>query len=515
MADTPNLGFRPDSVVVELVFNVDPTPCPKMAPPDSETRQLEVTFLRVEQSFVTQMDMLWKYTHQAGTAAERTSLANLAHLPDLLEAITARQTKVKRSRPTIATVTFRLEDKAKGLSAEKSYAVHDVENVNALQEHFACHATALRILNETALQTMVNAWEKALSDLVRWKLSADPDDIPKDRAVPVQKILAFAKLEDLQSYLVEEEVNDFLRSRTTAEQIKYFKEHFNADLRSLFPLCDDLCEIVVRRHAVVHAGGTATSEYCRRVARLSLQGTEKPKQGESLQITPQYFRRAWSVVYAATAVLIHLVAKAYARDCKSAQLEEKADSFLLNSAFNCIRERQYEAAQLVLEYAVKLHLAKKPSELIVKVNLAQTYKWLGRKDDCKKVLDAQDWTSCSANYRTCVAVLREDVDEFSKALRIAAQEETIRLQDLYDWPVFQEMRKGPKFSDCVREAYGDSLDGVAEMQKPLMFDSRTSHPAQLLAFFEKKFGALAEHAEITCKLEPPKAAVAVPASTTG
>ncbi len=233
------------------------------------------------------------------------------------------------------------------------------------------------------------------------------------------QILTFADFDEARRHVVEEEVADFLKSKTTLDQLKYFKDEFGADFRSQFPAVGELCEIVLRRHAIVHAGGIASSEYCRRVASLKNLPEKPAEKGKLLPVHSGYIKRAWSVIYSAGVVLTHLVAKSHARSKKCKKDEEASDSFLINAAFNAIKARQYEAAKTILHYAHGLRLASSGSDLMVLVNLAQTNKWGGDEAACQTLLDEQDWASCSANFRLCVAALREDEDAFARELEIA------------------------------------------------------------------------------------------------
>ncbi len=427
-------------------------------------------FRSIAQNFVTYMQVLWQYAHEVGAVAERTSLTNLAVLPSLLKDIEKRRNEAAPDEIPVATIVFAVEDKEKVQHQEKSFPVFEVEHAEKLGQCLTQHAKALKLLNETVLQQMVNAWERALGDLVAWKFRADPDAIPKDRTLSYSQILTFADFGEARRHVVEEEVGDFLKSKTTVEQLKYFKDEFGADFRSQFPAVGELCEIVLRRHAVVHAGGMASSEYCRRVAGLKNLPDRPAETGKPLAIHSGYIKRAWSVIYSAGVVLTHSVAKSHARGKKCKKDEEAADSFLINAAFNAIKTGQYEAAKTILCYAHNLRLASSGSDLMVAVNLAQAHKWSGDDVACQALLDEQDWASCSANYRLCVAALREDEDTFARELGIVAKEETVGIPELFEWPVFQRLRKKESFSEVVKKAYGEDVKIPAISKKPKLLD---------------------------------------------
>jgi len=302
-------------------------------------------FRSVAQNFVTYLQVLWQYAHEVGSVAERTSLTNLAHLPSLLKDIEKRRDEAAPDEVPVAKIVFAVANEKKAQQQQKSFPIFDLEHAKKLGQCLTQHNKALRLLNETVLQQMVNAWERALGDLVAWKLRADPDAIPKERTLSYAQLLSFADFDEVRRHVVEEEVTEFLKSKTALEQIQYFKREFGADFQSQFPAVGELCEIVLRRHAVVHAGGIASSEYCRRVAKFKNLPEKPAEQGSRLSLDAKYIKRAWSVIYSAGVVLTHLVARSHARSKKCKKDEEESDSFLINAGFNAIKSKQYEAAK--------------------------------------------------------------------------------------------------------------------------------------------------------------------------
>ena len=90
---------------------------------------------------------------------------------------------------------------------------------------------------------------------------------------------------------------------------------------------------------------------------------------------------------------------------------------------------------------------------MVRVNLAQTYKWQGRNEDCEKLLCEHDWEAANDQFRLCVAVLREQEDA-EQYLARAAGSGAIRLSDLYEWPLFTKFRQQEEFSAIVERVFG-------------------------------------------------------------
>jgi len=479
--DKSRVPFLPDTIKCSIKFTLDSGQSDSDSIDDGPSKDTSINeFRSIAQSFVTYLQVLWEYAHEIGAAAERTSLSNLALLPSLLREVEDRRNNANDDESPVATIVFSVEDRKKEQQQEKSYPIYEIEHARKLQDCLIQHNRALDMLNETVLQQMVNAWEHAIGDLLAWKLRADPDIIPKDRMLSYSQLLSFCDLAEAQRHLIEKEVSEFLKSRSTIEQIRYFKKEFRAQLENHFPKIGDLCEIVLRRHAIVHAGGKASSEYCRRVKKLKGVSSSPVEEGSPLLVNAPYIKEAWAIIYASGVVLIHLVARVHAKQSKCKEDEDAADSFLINATFNNIKNRQYEAAELVLEYAKKLRLNNSTSDLMVLINLAQTHKWKGDAEKCLHLLDEYDWSSCSANFRLCAAALREDIAIFKRELCFVAREGSIRITDLYEWPVFNAIRKNEHFMEWIKEAYGDDVSAPKTTLQPKLIDFHADKPLSKL-----------------------------------
>ena len=439
-------------------------------------------FRSIAQNYVTVLDVLWQYTQEVGLVANNTSLLNFTKLPTILDELRVRSKKASPKEKPIAN--FTLSIKKKNLKKKEAIIpIFEIAHLRRLRDYFQHNDKALRLLHETVLQQMVNAWEKVLASLLEWKFKSSPDIIPKERKISYSDILNFNDFIDVQKHLIENEIDEFLKRNTTSEQIKYFKDNLSVDLKSSFSLVDDLCEIVLRRHAIVHAGGIASGEYLNRVKKLHNLTFKAPGAGDDLSKSDSYVKRAWCILYAAGVILLHLLAVDRARAKKSKEDEEYADEFLNNAAYNNIRNRQYFSAELILEYVSKRHLASSASSLMARVNLAQTYKWQGNVEKCKALLNGHNWQACSADFKTCVAALQEDYEDFCKNLKIAVQEKTITLESLYEWPVFQVMRNVKTFKQDVKDIAGLEFNENDIQNKPTLLDFDSKE--KLDEFFKK------------------------------
>lgn len=408
--------------------------------------------------YQTMLQLLWKYIHEIGAAAEVTAVTNFATLAAILTDISERKKKAKANEYPLAHVTIEFTGKEESTKNNKtvtmSEPIFEETHIQKIIEYHECNEAALRILNETAIQQIVNNWESLISELLEWRLLADPESIPKDRNISYKEILLFKDIDEVKHSVINQEIEAFLKSKSAEEQIKHFNKEFGIDLASHFPSLNELMELILRRHTIVHAGGIASSEYIRRVKNIKGIDFADITEGKPFPINAKYVKHAWSLTYAAGIVLLHMVVQKHARDIKSEELEDKADKLLINGSFEAIKYSQYESAEMILRYAYKLHLSSESSKLIILINLAQTMKWIKREEECEKILKEYDWESSNSLFRLCVSSLMSDFELFKNLLPIVVSEKLIKVSDIYEWPVFREIRKNKDFETLITQVFG-------------------------------------------------------------
>jgi hypothetical protein len=95
------------------------------------------------------------------------------------------------------------------------------------------------------------------------------------------------------------------------------------------------------------------------------------------------------------------------------------------------------------------------------VNRAQTYKWTGNEDTCKKILDAEDWSATSQKFQLANAVLRDQFKEASEIVQqIGNKDEDVNKHAFREWPLFKEFRKSPEFIAIFEQVFGEPLNRI-------------------------------------------------------
>ena len=199
------------------------------------------------------------------------------------------------------------DDEGNPKTATITSKVYDTEHFNILTKVSDYHNAALRILHETVIQQIVNSYEKILGDVIRWQLNNDPSIGKKDQAISYKDILSFGSFDDVKKHVIDKEIEDFLKRKSTEEQLKYLDDTLGVDIASHFPSLPEFKEFLLRRHAIVHAGGIATSEYVRRVKKIPNYNGELISEGEFLPLSHSYVTKGWNNAYSMGIILLEAV----------------------------------------------------------------------------------------------------------------------------------------------------------------------------------------------------------------
>jgi len=137
-----------------------------------------------------------------------------------------------------------------------------------------------------------------------------------------------------------------------------------------------------------------------------------------------------------------------------------------------LKERQYDAAEVILGYAAKHHLKSESTRLIAKVNYAQSLRWNGKKEESDAVLESHDWTTCNLLFQICVAAVRDDTDTFKRLLPRVVADGDLKIDEVYEWPAFMLMRKKDEFATWVKDAFGSTLPQELREMRPKLINTR-------------------------------------------
>jgi hypothetical protein len=180
----------------------------------------------------------------------------------------------------------------------------------------------------------------------------------------------------------------------------------------------------------------------------------RPKLGHVLDVTPEYFDRAYSCIFEIGVKLAHVLWR------KILPGERRgADSNLIGLIYDLLEEKKYDLAIFLGQFSVltlKEHFDDDLRRRMV-INLAQAYKWKNARDRMEEIIAGEDWSSCSQEFKLAIAVLRDQFLEAAKIMKLIGRTGEVREGDYRKWPLFEAFRKSQEFVDAHQEIFGHAM----------------------------------------------------------
>src|SRR4029079_9726493 len=144
---------------------------------DSDTKEkaspardpAHVTLRAIGEKFATRLQLLWSYQREIGAVASATSFTNMASVMALMLEV-AESAEGRNPEDALAACRFTLVLKLADGSEQTdttTMAVYEGRHLKSLRDRIKYHDAALRLLHETAIQQLVNAYEQLMSDIVQ------------------------------------------------------------------------------------------------------------------------------------------------------------------------------------------------------------------------------------------------------------------------------------------------------------------------------------------------------------
>ena len=309
---------------------------------------------------------------------------------------------------------------------------------------------ARKLIPRMFLITLICQYDALIGNLARLILNIKPEILNNsERQLSFKEIVDFGTLEKAKEYIISKEIETLLR-KSHKEQIIWFEKKLEINLQSDKQLLENFYEITERRNLFTHNNGIVNESYISNCKQLGCKISVN--LGDELDITEHYFSNSVNCLFE---IGIKLTTTIWRILCPN----ENQDSEIAinNIAFNLISEDNYDLAIKMLNFPINyFHNMTNANKLMLNINLAQCYLWKKDNIKCKKIIDEQDWSMCTADYKVCKAVLEQD---FKTAVNILKNENTgIQQNDLLEWPIFKELRKEKVFTDYFSTKYSITVD---------------------------------------------------------
>jgi hypothetical protein len=319
---------------------------------------------------------------------------------------------------------------------------------------------------KTMIIGLISAYDYFLSQLLSVVFNIKSDIVfTSEKTISYDELIKYKSIDEIRNSIVEREIESIIRE-SHHDQFKRLENRFNMTLRSDLKSWPSFIELCERRNLFTHTGGVITQQYLT-VCETFGCGLKNTIIGQSLDVSPDYHRKAVSIVYEIGAKLCFVLWRKFAKkDFKD------ADTQLNELCYELIVQRQYSIAEVILIFCVEILKRRGGEEKRIKmmtVNLANAVRLQGNKERARAILDKEDWSASDDSFNICVAAVREDVGSLIKYMKKMGANGSLAAEDYRTWPVFLNLRRNEDFSRAFFEIFGSELIAVSE--KPSILDS--------------------------------------------
>ncbi len=309
---------------------------------------------------------------------------------------------------------------------------------------------------------MITQYDIYISKLYRISLTAHPNSLESsNKTSATSEILQFTSLEDLRAYLLDREVDDFMR-KSRQEQIKKLGGLLGLNICDYLSQFPQLIEAGERRNLFVHTNGIVSKQYIEACAEVGFKSGDE-KVGTELDIDPQYFTNAAKIVLVSGIIVGHLVwRKLSPKDLKT------PDDALNEVGYELMVDGRYEIASEVFKFAaegLKKHHDDRAKKTAL-MNWANATRLAGHVDVAKEILKKDDWSSAAIEFRVGRCTVDGDFDAAAALMLSAGSDHSVLDRISYhEWPLFSDFRKSKQFADSYNKLFGQSYADAIKLDE--------------------------------------------------
>lgn len=320
-------------------------------------------------------------------------------------------------------------------------------------------AKALDLIPPIYIVSLVSHFDNFLAGLIRCIYSLKPKLLlDSNKSFTYRDVDPLDDLKDVKKLVIDDTIDTLFRD-SHSKHFHWLESSLDINTLTKFNQWPAFIELTERRNLFVHSDGIVSPQYIK-ICKENNYNVQNIQIGSKLYSDDTYFQSSYNLLCGMAIMLTYIVInKLYCQKDNKEQQEER-DDILINIVFDLICEKLYDVAILVSEFALSSQFKRNSrNKLYIELNLAQSYKWKGKKDKCSEILSNLDTEIMMDDFIVPKLVLEEKYDDVYVKMKSLGRESEILSKDHYrDWPIFQKIRKEERFRNTFSEVFGEPLD---------------------------------------------------------
>jgi hypothetical protein len=271
----------------------------------------------------------------------------------------------------------------------------------------------------------------------------------KNQNLTFSQISSFSSIDDLLTEFINSDIDDFFRA-SHFEQINKIFNKFKIDQdASKIDGIEKFQKFCKLRNLIVHNGSRADKEYC------SYYPSGDVNVNDLIKIEHNDVQEAARIVFSVGFRLACVVLLKISKNSKSAALSVIELSQKIS--YDLIHEYHYEMAEDILKFILNLKIDfTDQQKKMLKVNYANSIKLQkNRNDEFEVILNGEDWSAATEDFRICIAAIREDISGLCHLMKLHSNSKIILKDSYIDWPVFRSVQESDEFKECYKLVFGE------------------------------------------------------------
>lgn len=314
----------------------------------------------------------------------------------------------------------------------------------------------VELLYKSSFVMLISFFDYLLYDIIHCYYKMYPERLPdKDLSIHLSELKLCADRDEAIDVILNNKVDSIIGEGLRKQKL-FFKNTLQIDLKAKIINWDIINEAVERRNIVVHNNSLVNRRYLRNV-NFSVVPEKRTeiKEGKKLNVTAEYFKRAYDEILLAGVVLIQSCWRKWMKDDL-----DNADRSLRNSIFELLLRAEWSVAERIGFFSKDIKVYDAESRYILDINYCQSLKWQGKKAELSKELSRFDESTLSPRFRVALSALKSDKDGFYKHIEKAIAIEEMTEEDFYDWPLFRELRQDVEYEERIKKAFSKKNKAV-------------------------------------------------------